>query len=101
MTSAKRITPLPAMPTLDEAGLKPFEVTQWFAVLAPARTPAQVVARLQREIAAVLRNPADSQHMIAEGSEAVGNSPAEFAHAMRQEYAAWDTLIRSANIRSA
>ena len=38
--------------------------------------------------------------MIAEGSEAVGNSPAEFAHAMRQEYAAWDTLIRSANIRS-
>lgn len=100
VTSAKRITPLPAIPTLDEAGLKPFEVTQWFAVLAPARTPAQVVARLQREIAAVLRNPADSQHMIAEGSEAVGNSPAEFAHAMRQEYAAWDTLIRSANIRS-
>ena len=100
VTSGKRVSPLADVPTLEEAGVKDFEVTQWFGVLAPAGTPAPLVARLQREIAAILRNPGDAKHMIAEGSEAVGNSPAEFARVMQREHSDWNALIRSANIRA-
>ncbi|HJQ63921.1 MAG TPA: tripartite tricarboxylate transporter substrate binding protein [Burkholderiales bacterium] len=100
VTSVKRAAPLAEVPTLTEAGVKAFEVTQWFGVFAPVGTPAQIVARLQREIAAVLHDPADAQRMSAAGSEVVGNTPAEFARVMQAEYAAWRAVIRSANIRA-
>ncbi|MCI3953611.1 MAG: family tricarboxylate transporter, receptor protein [Burkholderiales bacterium] len=86
MTSAKRVAPLPEVPTLDEAGVKAFEVTQWFGVFAPAGPAPQVVARLQREIAAIMHDPADAQRMTAEGSQIFANSPADFARAMQAEY---------------
>jgi tripartite-type tricarboxylate transporter receptor subunit TctC len=100
VTSAKRVTPLPEIPTLDEAGVKSFEVTQWFGVFAPAGTATQIVSRLQREIAAVKQDSVESQRMRAEGSEIVVSSPAGFARVMKAEYAAWRTVIRDANIRA-
>jgi tripartite-type tricarboxylate transporter receptor subunit TctC len=99
VTSAKRVAPLPEAPTLDEAGGQGFEVTQWFGVFAPASTPFQVVARLQREIMGVMHESAGVQRMTAEGSEIVANSPADFARVVRAEYAGWNAVIRNAHIR--
>ncbi len=99
VTSTKRVAPLPEVPTLDEAGVKAFEVTQWFGVFAPTGTAPQVVARLQREIAAVMHEPANAQRMTAEGSEVVANSPTDFARVMQAEYAGWGAVIRNAQIR--
>ena len=100
VTSVKRVALLAEVPTLEEAGVKPFEVTQRFGVFAPPATAPQIVARVQREIAAIMREPEQAQRMAAEGSQAVVNSPAEFARVLRSEYAAWGAVIRNANIRA-
>lgn len=99
VTSTKRVALLADIPTLDEAGVKAFEVTQWFGVFAPSGTPPEVAARVHRELAAILRDPDQAQRMAAEGSEVVANAPADFARVMRTEYAAWDAVIRNADIR--
>lgn len=100
VTSTTRVALLADIPTLDEAGVKAFEVTQWYGVFAPSGASPEVIARVQREIAAILRDPDQAQRMAAEGSEVVGNSPAAFARVMRTEYAAWDAIIRKADIRA-
>jgi tripartite-type tricarboxylate transporter receptor subunit TctC len=100
VTSTQRVVLLPEVPTLDEAGVKAFEVTQWFGVFAPPGTTPEIVARVQRDIAAILRDPEHAQRMAAEGSEAVANSPAQFARVMTSEYAAWAEVIRKADIRA-
>ena len=99
VTSTKRISLLPDLPTLDEAGVKGFEVTQWFGVFAPPGTPSEITSRVQREIAAILSEKEQAQRMAAEGSEILGNTPAEFAREVRAEYARWDTVIRQAHIK--
>lgn len=100
VTSTQRVSLLADIPTLDEAGVKGFEVTQWYGVFAPSGTSPDVVGRMQREIATILREKDQVKRMAAEGSEVVGNSPAEFAQVMRTEHAAWDTVIRKAGIRA-
>ena len=99
VTSTRRVALLPDVPTIAESGVPGFDVTQWFAVLAPAHTPPRVVTRVQSEIAVILREKDQAQRMAAEGSEVVGNTPAEFAREMKAEYAKWETVIRDAKIK--
>jgi tripartite-type tricarboxylate transporter receptor subunit TctC len=100
VTSLKRTPKLPETPTLDESGLRGFDVTQWYGVFAPAKTPAARVSRLQKEIAWVLTQPDTASRIAAEGSHAVGNTAAEFTHMIRAESAKWSDLIQKAGIRA-
>jgi tripartite-type tricarboxylate transporter receptor subunit TctC len=99
VTSRERAPALPAVPTLEESGLAGFEVTQWYGVFAPAAVARPVVARLQREIAAVLKSPAMAQRFAAEGTRAIGSEPAQFSASIRRETEKWRALIAQANIR--
>jgi tripartite-type tricarboxylate transporter receptor subunit TctC len=99
ITSRKRSTTVSEFPTLDEAGVAGFDVTQWFGVLAPARTPRSVIDRLRREIAAVLQQPEFVGRLAADGSEPVASSPEQFALHMRSELDKWRRVIKQAGIR--
>ena len=99
VTSLKRTALLPDVPTLHEAGLRNFEVTQWYGVFAPVKTPAARIARLQKDIAAVLTHPDISGRIASEGSLAVGNTSDEFARIINAEAAKVRALIKQAGIR--
>jgi tripartite-type tricarboxylate transporter receptor subunit TctC len=99
ITSAKRSQVAPDLPTVAEAGLPGFEVVGWFGWLAPAATPRPIVARLHDEIVRALKLPDVRERLLSQGSEAIGNTPAEFAAFMKSEHAKWGKVIRAANIR--
>jgi tripartite-type tricarboxylate transporter receptor subunit TctC len=100
VTAMRRATVLPEVPTLDEQGLKGFELTQWQAVVAPAGTPKPVVDMLYREVAKALRMPDVIERLATQGgNELVGNSPEEFAQVIRNDLAKYAKLIKSANIQ--
>jgi tripartite-type tricarboxylate transporter receptor subunit TctC len=93
-----RLAQLPDMPTAAEAGLKNFEASSWFGIMAPAGTPPEILARLNREIVAALRQTAVAERIAGSGARAVGNSPDEFARQIVAERAMWGEIIKSANI---
>ena len=98
VTSAARAANLPEVPTLQEAGLAGFDVTSWNAVVAPARTPAPVIERLNRELNAVLADPAVRSKLLEAGVEAKGDSPAQLGQLMASETEKWRAVIERAGI---
>ena len=98
VTSAARAANLPDVPTLQEAGLAGFDVTSWNAVVAPARTPAPVIERLNREINAVLADPAVRSKLLEAGVEAKGDTPAQLGQLMTSETEKWRAVIERAGI---
>jgi tripartite-type tricarboxylate transporter receptor subunit TctC len=100
VTALRRASALPEVPTLDEAGLKGFELTQWQAVVAPAGTPKPVVDLLHREVAKALKMPDVVERLATQGgNELVGNTPQEFAQVIRNDLAKYAKLVKAANIR--
>jgi tripartite-type tricarboxylate transporter receptor subunit TctC len=99
VTSRARAKALPETPSLHEAGIPGFDVTQWYGLFAPAETPRAIVERLHQETAALLRLPDVTARMAADGSEAVGSTPQAFAAHVRSELAKWGGVIRQAGIR--
>ena len=74
VTSARRTTAMPTVPTMQEAGVAHYEVAGWYGMVAPTKTPNGVVAKLQSEISAALRLPELRERLTADGSEAVGGT---------------------------
>ena len=99
VAAKQRLALLPDVPTAAEAGVKNFEASSWFGIMAPAGTPPDVVERLHREIAAALQKPVIAERIASSGARAVGNSPAEFAAQIRAERAMWGGIIKAANIK--
>jgi tripartite-type tricarboxylate transporter receptor subunit TctC len=100
VTAMRRASALPEVPTLDEQGLKGFELTQWQAVVAPAGTPKPIVDMLYREVAKALRMPDVIERLATQGgNELVGNSPEEFAQVIRNDLAKYARLVKSADIQ--
>ena len=100
VTALRRASALPEVPTLDELGLKGFELTQWQAVVAPAGTPKQVVDQLYREVAKALRLPDVVERLATQGgNELVGNTPEEFAQVIKNDLAKYAKLVKSAKIQ--
>jgi tripartite-type tricarboxylate transporter receptor subunit TctC len=99
VTSLNRAGALPDMPTLDEAGLKGFQAVAWNGLSAPARTPKEVIARINADVLRVLHSPELAERLKAEGSDPVGNSPEQFAVFLREETAKWSKVIKFANIK--
>ena len=98
VTGAKRWPLLPEVPTLGEAGVPGFEKYNWFGMLAPAGTPADIIAQLNRELAAIMRDPAMQKWLESQGAEAVTGSPEEFAAFIRRDLAKWAKVVRDTGI---
>ena len=99
ITSAKRSRVAPEIPTVAELGFPGFDVIGWFGWLAPARTPHDIVARLNTDIVKVLRNAEIQERLIALGCEPVGNTSREFAAFVSAERDKWAKVIKQAGIK--
>ena len=99
VTSLTRSSALPDIPTLDELGLKGFQAVAWNGLSAPARTPKDVIRRINADVLKVIRSPEFVERLTAEGSDAVGDSPEQFAAFLQEETARWNKVIKFANIK--
>jgi tripartite-type tricarboxylate transporter receptor subunit TctC len=99
VTSLGRTAALPEMPTLDELGLKGFQAVAWNGLSAPARTPKDVIARINADVLKIVRSPELIERLKAEGSDPVGNSPAEYSAFLRDEITKWAKVIKLAGVK--
>jgi tripartite-type tricarboxylate transporter receptor subunit TctC len=99
VSSTRRSSSLPDVPTFVESGLDGFVVDSWVGILAPAKTPQPIVARLQKEIAAVLAEPEMRERYATLGIEPAGNSPEQFTEQIRADLARWEKVVKQAGIR--
>jgi tripartite-type tricarboxylate transporter receptor subunit TctC len=93
-TASKRIAGLPDVPTVRELGFPGLELEGWNGVFAPAKTPKDIIDRLQREIAAAVRNPEVAKRLIDLGADPVGSSPAEQDAILKQQMDQFRAVIR-------
>jgi len=98
VTTAKRSPAIPDVPTLAESGLTGFDVSQWYGVVVPAGTPADVTARLSGELLEVLKMPDIRQRMSDAGAEPVGSTPAQFGEFIRSEIAKYRKIVKETSI---
>jgi tripartite-type tricarboxylate transporter receptor subunit TctC len=99
VTSAKRATGLPDIPTIAEGGLPGYDASAWYGVLAPAGTPSPIVAKLQSEIQVAMRAPDIVDKLSAQGLEPAPNNADEFARFIAAELAKWSKIIGAAGIK--
>lgn len=99
VTSPRRFALLPELPTVAEAGLKDFEVSVWFGVVAPARTPLAVVDRINAEVNRILLLPDVQSTFRLQGVETIGGSPQQFGLHLQSQMTKWGALVRDAGIR--
>jgi tripartite-type tricarboxylate transporter receptor subunit TctC len=100
LNAPRRSALFPDLPTLAEAGMPEFDLYTWFGMFAPAGTPPEAVARIQREVVAGLKSPDVLERFAAVGAEPVGSTPAEFVERIRSDAAKWGEVIRAGNIRA-
>ncbi|WP_343606342.1 tripartite tricarboxylate transporter substrate binding protein [Roseateles sp.] len=99
VTTARRSSALPDVPTLEEAGLKGFDIGTWFGVLAPAATPRDIVARLNAEMVKVIQAPEFRKRMDEIGAEPTGGSSEQLAAQIRSETGKFAKLVKEANVQ--
>ena len=99
VTSARRSAALPDVPTIAEAGVPGYEVSPWFAVFAPAGTPAPIVARMQAALVDAMRQPDTQARLAAVGAEPIGSTPVQLARHLDTELDRWGKLIAERNIK--
>ena len=99
VTSLKRTAALPEVPTLDETGLKGFEAVAWNGLTAPAKTPRDVILKINADVIKIINSPELKERLKAEGSDPVGNSPEQFAAFLRSEVAKWAKVIKVAGVK--
>ena len=99
VTSSKRAPALPDVPTVQESGIKNFEVTLWLAVFAPAQTPRAIVDRLHREFTNAIGAPQVRDALLLQGLQPETMTPAAFAKYLDAEIAKWREVARKANLK--
>jgi len=100
LKAPQRSTLLPDVPTFAEAGMQEFNLYTWFGMFAPAGTPREIVARLQREVVAALKSADLLERFEAVGAEPVGSAPEQFVERIRSDAAKWGEVIRTANVKA-
>ncbi len=95
VTTAQRIAFMPEVPTVAEAALPGFEAISWYGVLAPAATPKEIVARINREIGKAVANPDTAERLAAEGANPSAGSPEQFGSFIRSEILRWGKVIKA------
>lgn len=98
VTSAKRVVALPHLPTFAEAGVNGVVVVNWYALIAPLKTPSAIIGRLAAETNKAMRSPDMTKSLLAEGSEPVTGSPAELAAHIKAEHEQWSRVVKAAGI---
>jgi tripartite-type tricarboxylate transporter receptor subunit TctC len=99
VSSAKRSTVAPEVPTISEAGVSGYEVVQWFGVLAPGGTPGEIIAKVHAALVRTLQDPSVRERFVSDGAEPVGSTPEQFAAVIRADLAKWGRIIRAAGIK--
>jgi tripartite-type tricarboxylate transporter receptor subunit TctC len=99
VTSAARSQALPDLPTIAEAGVPGYEATAWFMLMAPAKTRAEIIERLHRDTAEVVKGREVKERFAKEGAETVGGTPAQALSYLKAEIARWGKVIVAAKIQ--
>jgi len=94
VTTATRSSAFPELPTLTESGLKGYEVTTWYAILAPKGTPSEITARLYNAVVKILKTPDMKQRLEQFGGEPGGLTPDQFAGFIKSETAKWSKVVK-------
>lgn len=99
ITGSKRSPLLPDVPTVSEAGVPGYEISQWFGIFGPAGLPNDITDLLNREINAILKSPDVVEKIKAQGGEIIGGTPQEFAAFLKTDTQRWAKLIKEANVK--
>jgi tripartite-type tricarboxylate transporter receptor subunit TctC len=99
VTTTRRANALPEIPTMLELGVK-LDMAGWYGVMAPKGTPQPIVDKLNREMSRILKLPSTRERLAADGSEPVGNTPAEFGAHIGSEIRRWRALINELGIKA-
>ena len=99
VTSAARVSLLPAVPTIAESGYPGFELYDWEGIIAPANTPAAVVTRLNAEINNILATAEVKDYILSQGANAAGSTPEELAQRIRNEITLWTEVVKKSGMR--
>ncbi len=99
VTSARRSSALPDLPTVSESGVPGFEAASWNGIMAPGATPPAIIARLNRDMVQVIKSPEVRDMLAADGAEPMGNTAEEFGRHVRNEIQKWTKVIAAAGIK--
>jgi tripartite-type tricarboxylate transporter receptor subunit TctC len=99
VSTAKRFPTAMEFPTVAESGLPGFDVTSWYGLFLPVKTPAGIVKRLHDDTVAILAETAIRQRLVEIGVEVVGSTPEQMAAQMRAETELWGPIIKTAGIK--
>jgi tripartite-type tricarboxylate transporter receptor subunit TctC len=100
VSSKKRSSLVPEVPTVDEAGVPGYDVTVWFGILAPAGVPKEIVQRLNTEMVKIMRSPEVTDRFNKAGVDVVASSSEEFSVFLKGEVARWAKVVQDANIKA-
>jgi tripartite-type tricarboxylate transporter receptor subunit TctC len=98
VTGTKRWSELPDVPTLAELGIAGYETYNWFGILAPAGTPSEIIAMLNRELVAVMKDPAMQAWMQSRGAEAASGTSEAFAAYIQRDLAKWSRVVKEVGV---
>jgi tripartite-type tricarboxylate transporter receptor subunit TctC len=93
VTSLKRVSVTPEIPTIDEQGLKGFETGSWFGIAVPSGTPREIVTRLHAETVRIIKMPEVTERIASEGADFVGDTPEQFTVFFKAEVAKWGKAV--------
>jgi tripartite-type tricarboxylate transporter receptor subunit TctC len=99
VASLKRTAVLPEIPTIDELGIKNFDATTWHGLVAPARTPREIIATLNRALVAALADPGVKTSLTDLGVDIIGGTPEEFAAYIKSEIPKWTAIIKASGAK--
>jgi tripartite-type tricarboxylate transporter receptor subunit TctC len=99
VTGAQRSPLLPDVPTVAEAGLPGYEVRSWYGIVAPAKTPKSIIARLATEVAKIARKPEAKARLAGQGLDLIGSTPEEFDALIRAEIEKWAKVLKAAGVQ--
>ena len=98
--SLKRFPAIPGVPTIDESGLKGYEATTWFGLMAPVKTPKEIVTRFNAEVGKIQAGIEVRDRFINEGIEPVGGTPEQFLAFIRDEIDKYAKVVKAASLKS-
>lgn len=99
VSSAQRSGSLPDVPSLQETGVRDFDVSQWYGLFAPAGTPRPVIDRIHREVTEILKTAEMQKRMAGDGADGVGSTPDQFAAYVKAESMRWAEVIKKSSIK--
>jgi tripartite-type tricarboxylate transporter receptor subunit TctC len=100
VTTAKRSALLPDLPTIAEGGLPGYEANNWYGLLAPAKTPAAIIERLNREVVKVLNMPKVKEQLFRSGLDASPSTPKEFSAYIKSEMVKWSKVVKASGAKA-